>query len=152
MVPYDKWLCWFRFIWNDAPLKAAVLVQSSFHANNLTENEYVTANSAQNCYVIARDWLTMLAEEDTADPSSIPALCHRRQNSHKSFKFLYFLVTRLFWKNCYHFFFCWSSSKFLGKINLFIFNYPKQKVIVANDLEWTWSSNKHFAFRTCLFL
>ena len=27
------------------------------------------------------------------------------------------------------------SSKFLGKINLFIFYYPKQKVIVANDLE-----------------
>ena len=27
------------------------------------------------------------------------------------------------------------SSEFLGKINLFIFYYPKQKVVVANDLE-----------------
>ena len=28
-----------------------------------------------------------------------------------------------------------SSSQYLGKINLFIFYYPKHKVIVANDLE-----------------
>ena len=65
----------FRFIGNDAPLKVAVLVQSSFHANNLTENEYVTASPAQDFYVIALDWLTMLAKDDTADPLSNPALC-----------------------------------------------------------------------------
>ena len=57
----------FRFILNYAPLKDAVLVQSSFHANNLTENEYVTASPAQDCCVIAWDWLTMLAKEDTAE-------------------------------------------------------------------------------------
>ena len=50
-----------------------MLVQSSFHANNLTENEYVTASPAQDCYVIARDWLKILAKEDTADQSLIPA-------------------------------------------------------------------------------
>ena len=61
-------------IWNDAPLK----VESSFHANNLTENEYVTASPAQDCCVIALDWLVMLAKEDTADQSSIPALSGRR--------------------------------------------------------------------------
>ena len=55
-----------------------MLVQSSFHANNLTENEYVTASPAQDCCVIALDWLVMLAKEDTADQSSIPALSGRR--------------------------------------------------------------------------
>ena len=55
-----------------------MLVQSSFHANNLTENEYVTASPAQDCCVIAQDWKMMLAKEDTADQSSIPALCRRR--------------------------------------------------------------------------
>ena len=69
----------FRFIWNDARLKDAVLVQTSFHANNLTENEYVTASPAQDCCVIARDWLAMLAKEDTANQSSIPALSRRQQ-------------------------------------------------------------------------
>ena len=38
-------------------------MQSSFHASNLTENEYVTASPAQDCCVIALDWLTMLAKE-----------------------------------------------------------------------------------------
>ena len=70
----------FRFIWN-APLKDAVLVQSSFHANNLTENEYVIASPAKDCCVIALDWLAMLAKEDQssipADQSSIPALSLR---------------------------------------------------------------------------
>ena len=72
----------FRFILNYAPLKDAVLVQSSFHANNLTENEYVTASTAQDCCVIAWDWLMMIAKEDTADQSSIglmPLSCHRRK-------------------------------------------------------------------------
>ena len=54
---------------------------SSFHANNLTENEYVTASPAQDCCVIALDWLVMLAKEDTADQSSIPALSRRQQKS-----------------------------------------------------------------------
>ena len=56
-------------------LHLSMLVQSSFHANNLTENEYVTASPAQDCCVIARDWLIMLAKEDKADQLSIPALC-----------------------------------------------------------------------------
>ena len=69
----------FRLIWNDAPLKDDVLVQSSFYANNLTENEYVTASPAQDWCVIALDWLVMLAKEDTADQSSIPALSRRQR-------------------------------------------------------------------------
>ena len=32
-----------------------LLVQRSFHANNLTENENVTANPALDCYAIVRD-------------------------------------------------------------------------------------------------
>ena len=55
------------------------MLQSSFHANNLTENEYVTASPAQDCCVIEQDWLAMLAKEDTADQSSIPALSRRQQ-------------------------------------------------------------------------
>ena len=47
-----------------------LLVQSSFHANNSTENENVIASPAQNCYVIIWDWLAMSAKDDTADPSS----------------------------------------------------------------------------------
>ena len=95
MVQYDKWLCWrlllygaavFRLIWNDAPLKDDVLAQSSFHANNLTENEYVTAKTAQDCCVIALDWLVMLAKEDTTDQSSIPALSRRRQKLQDSWQ------------------------------------------------------------------
>ena len=47
-----------------------LLVQSSFHANHLTENENVIAGSAQDCYVIVWDWLTMFANNDTADTFS----------------------------------------------------------------------------------
>ena len=47
-----------------------LLVQSRFHANHLTENENVIAGSAQDCYVIVRYWLTMFANNDTADTFS----------------------------------------------------------------------------------
>ena len=47
-----------------------LLVQSSFHANHLTENENMIASSAQDCYVIVLDWLTMFANNDTADTFS----------------------------------------------------------------------------------
>ena len=113
-----------------------MLVQRSFHANNLTENEYVTASPEQDCCVTALDWLAMLAKEDTADQSSIPALsplCRRRVAVDKGFltagkteieelghkAFLKKVVFISFSAGC--------SSKFLGKINLFIFFYPKQK-------------------------
>ena len=33
-----------------------LLVQRSFHANNSTENENVTASHALDCFVIVRDW------------------------------------------------------------------------------------------------
>ena len=90
-----------------------MLVQSSFHANNLTENEYVTASPAQDCCVIARNWLAMLAKEDTADQSSIPALCRRRVAVDKGFLTagkteIEELGHKAFWeKNRFHFFFCW---------------------------------------------
>ena len=63
-----------------------MLAQSSFHANNLTENEYVTAKTAQDCCVIALDWLVMLAKEDTTDQSSIPALSRHRQKFQDSWQ------------------------------------------------------------------
>ena len=117
-----------------------MLVQSSFHANNLTENEYVTASPAQDCCVIALDWLMMIAKEDTADQSSIPlcvdvessfktagitAITEIEELGHKAF--LKKIVFISFSAGC--------SSEFLGKINLFILYYPNQKVNVANDLE-----------------
>ena len=47
-----------------------LLVQSSFHANNLTENENVIASPAQACNVIVQDKLSMSAKDDTAHPFS----------------------------------------------------------------------------------
>ena len=112
-----------------------MLVQSSFHANNLTENEYVTASPAQDCCVIALDWLAMLAKEETADQSSIPALSRLRQKFHDSWQYRNRGHKAFLNKTVFISVSAGCSSEFLGKINLFIFYYPKQKVIVANDLE-----------------
>ena len=104
-----------------------MLVQRCFHANNLTENEYVTASPAQDCCVIERDWLTMIANEDTADQSSIPALCQVTVNVDKSFRTarkteIVELGHKAFLKNIVFISFsAGCSSEFLGKIDLFIF-------------------------------
>ena len=100
----------------------------------------MTASPAQDCCVIALDWLVMLAKEDTTDQSSIPALSRRDVVINESFKtagkteieelghkaFLNKTVFISVSAGC--------SSEFLGKINLFIFYYPNQKVFVATGM------------------
>ena len=86
--------------------------------------------------MLALDWLAMLAKEDTADQSSIPALSRRRRKFQDSWQETEELGHKAFLnKTVFISVSAGCSSKFLGKINLFIFYYPKQKMIIANDLE-----------------
>ena len=72
MVLYDKWLCWRLLLYvllildllETIHFCKMLLAQWSFHSNNSTGNENVTASPALDYSAIVLDWQTMFAQDE----------------------------------------------------------------------------------------
>ena len=171
MVLYDKWLCWRLLLYvllifdllETIPFCKMLMAQWSFHSNNSTGNENVTA-SPLDYSAIVRDWQTMFAQDEIMIQLIHSRSLHRtfevrptqtkstggslpRQILAKYINKIYYIPSKIE-KNGFQISF--FTRPMWRQIFSFFIN-SDVKVNGENDLEWTWSSNKFCAFQTCSF-